>query len=648
MDKLITGHTDDPNYKFFGKLSDGTLIYKYNPPPPPDPETIKEEKEYKKEVVRKYNESVTIQPQDTSKFLSLFKQQEEKESKEETRKQEIKETRDAIDQKHNIPVQSESKTLDYFNKSEEDSVQIPVTETTTEYLDLFYQDEAEQKAEEERINKIRKHHETVIQEDNKQRAASAKKYEEFLQTLKQTELNELKTFERLVEKREILLKDEYNSILISEEKTPLFTTSKDLHLRVDKSTNNVTITNASNGEQKSFSYIGDLQSADTNEHKLILYSIVRDNKEYGIIKESYEYITHRHVVYNLKTLEIINRESYVVSKFDPTSISKDDPDVYAEGWSWNTRTLSALGEPFAIYKTPGQSTLSVDTFTAKIDGVDTAIRPTELIFECIGAGGAGLSGAFASGHGAGAGGASYARKTVSISPFQTYPIQLRINIGNGDFADEINNDTKWDNNIVRNTKDSWVCFDNYAQTDMSVITLSTIAGGGYDGNNRLYYADDSQPTGKGCGYPGKPMGSFDVGYWGSGFKPWSVMKYQLSGVTTEAVWQGTAEDGHSFTAPATNSLMYSVLHYGMSHNAATSGGPGAGTGDPNVSLRVGLSSGRTSNSSSGTLAGSGMSPGAGGGAGYGINTTQQYGSAGGDGLVQITMTKGVINREAYS
>ena len=182
MDKLITEHTDDPNYKFFGKLSDGTPVYKYNPPPPPDPEIIKEEKKYKKEVIRKYNESVTVQPQDTSKFLSLFKEQEEKELKEETRKQEIKQTRDIIDKKRITLVESESKTLDYFKKSEEDSVQAPITEATTEYLDLLYQDEAEEKAKEERINELRKQHEAVIQEENRKKLASAEKYDSFLET----------------------------------------------------------------------------------------------------------------------------------------------------------------------------------------------------------------------------------------------------------------------------------------------------------------------------------------------------------------------------------------------------------------------------------------------------------------------------------
>ena len=42
-DHLHIGDIDDENYSLYGKLADGTPIYKYSPPPPPDHAIIKEQ-----------------------------------------------------------------------------------------------------------------------------------------------------------------------------------------------------------------------------------------------------------------------------------------------------------------------------------------------------------------------------------------------------------------------------------------------------------------------------------------------------------------------------------------------------------------------------------------------------------------------------
>ena len=83
MDKLHIGHTDDENYEPFGKLSDGTLVYRYSPPPPPDPRILREEQEKKKRVIDEYNESIQLKSTDTSQFLQTFDDEQirEKETK---------------------------------------------------------------------------------------------------------------------------------------------------------------------------------------------------------------------------------------------------------------------------------------------------------------------------------------------------------------------------------------------------------------------------------------------------------------------------------------------------------------------------------------------------------------------------------------
>ena len=52
MKDIIVGYTNEKDYTLFGKLADGTPIYKYTPPPPPDPAILRESENRKKEDIK--------------------------------------------------------------------------------------------------------------------------------------------------------------------------------------------------------------------------------------------------------------------------------------------------------------------------------------------------------------------------------------------------------------------------------------------------------------------------------------------------------------------------------------------------------------------------------------------------------------------
>ena len=509
---IIIGYTEEQYYVPIGKLADGTPIYKYTPPPAPDPKVLYEKR---KKAVEDYNAHVDIKSNDPNEMLSKLHEEEEKERQleEEKRYREnirAQQQRDVVQENIN-ETPSTGGVMDYFIASkdkEHDEVE------TYNYLDLFIKEESKQKADQFRADSIHAQHETVLAEEDKRREASANKYELFLQSLKEEELEELREFEQLVEERELQLKKVYDQILVSEDEVPLFTVPDDLDVQIDGDSNNVTVTNTKNGTEKSFNYIGDLKSVEVKGYRLTMYSVVRGDKEYGIIKESYSFITHRHIVYDLRTLSIISRESFAVSKLDPTSISKDDPDVYYEGWSWQTRSLSAMGQPWVIHQNPGKYVLNLDNVTVPLDrgdrkDVPTRMSITKFLIEAWGAGGAGASGCDnGSGGtmGAGGGGGSYVRKTVQLHAHQVRALTgremgliLRMNVGDGAHRGAVNRalhstnqgHSIWDPtrptfNQFRDEKDTWVCVDSYdhghgTQREQATATLhrSACGQGGY-------------------------------------------------------------------------------------------------------------------------------------------------------------------------
>lgn len=734
---IIIGHTDEPHYVQIGKLADGTPVYKHMPPPGPDPKVIYEKR---KKAIDDYNTTTEISPEDTAEFTQPLQREQEKLEEENQYLERLRaEQEDNVVQENLNQTPPTGGVMDYFITSENkerDEVE------TYNYLDLFIKEENKQRANQLKADSIHAQHETVLAEEDKRREASAKKYELFLQSLKEEELEELREFEQLVEERELQLREIYDQVLVSEDEVPLFTVPDDLDVQIDSDSNNVIVTNIKNGVEKSFNYIGDLKSVEVKGYRLTMYSVVRGDKEYGIIKESHSFITHRHIVYDLRTLGIISRESFAVSKLDPTSISKDDPDVYYEGWSWQTRSLSAIGQPWVIHQNPGKYVLNLDNVTVPLDrgdrkDVPTRMSITKFLIEAWGAGGAGASGCDnGSGGtmGAGGGGGSYVRKTVQLHAHQVRALTgremgliLRMNVGDGAYRGAVNRalhstnqgHSVWDPtrptfNQFRDEKDTWVCVDSYdhghgthreqetamhdpgrpttigghmSATYSNYETLSVCAGGGYDGDNgpalsALFAGTDREP-GQDAGYPGRPLGDFwvhadhpdDRRYWGSGNLPWEVMRYQLSGVCTAEQWEGDPWTDGSYEDPDSGTVIYGTKFYGWSHNGALSTGPGVGSADlqarsgsgklsgwwplsgyyrefatssePGVGSyygyftgNSGLSSGTAATSFS--LADSGHPVAAGGGAGYSIEpySTMWPGSAGGNGMLRITLLEG--------
>lgn len=662
MDELHIGHIEDENYSLFGKLSDGTPVYKHTPPSPPDPNILREQQLQKKKIIDDYNISVELNQSDTSELLELFTEEELKEQALENKQKSIrrnktKSSRPISEDKHNV--------LDYLKPSNNKGDTTPSTDdNTTDYLELFETQEKQEQDKLEKENKIKEEKERLLLEENERIEKSANKYREFLQSIKDEELEKVKEFEDLIQLREQELQTEYDSLLIDDPIVEFYAEDVEYKLNTDVKARAVTVTNTSTGAERIFNYLGTLETVDLKGYKLTLYSIVRGDKDYGIIKESYKFLTHRHMVYDLRTGEVIKRETYVISKVDPASIDETDPEVYAEGWTNRTISLSSIEQPHLLRSTPiKDGTLSLDgTLEVDLDGQRTSIIPTELVVQCYGAGGAGLSGVDSGGQGAGGGGGAFAQKTFSVSPLQTYPVSLRYNVGSGHAAPNraaVNSSSGWDNEIVKPDKDTFFIFENYHNDSTGTVqTLSTIAAGGYDGDLNPYYAETSDLPGEDAGFPGRPLGDYDIGFWGSGNKPWSTMKYHLSTVdgVTESKW---------------NTIITGTQNYGVAHNGALSGAHGAGSNNVNVAstLNIGMSSGQTATSSN--ISTSGFAPaGAGGGSGYGNEINTQYvedppgsgnyveqfvsyvnytsGSPGGNGLIKISVTKGIVNREAFS
>ena len=674
MDKLHIGHTDDENYSFYGKLADGTPIYRYCPPPPPDPNILKEQKKKKREIIDNYNATTNLNETNTSDFIDVFEQELQKEQN----KAKYLETviPENFEELSIEPTEDKHNVLNYIEpvNTSEPVEEVLVDENTTDYLDLFKVQEEQDLLKHQKKENVKRQIQEAIDEEDTRRRKSAQKYKDYLTRVKEDELQQLHEFEILIAEKEQLLHDEYESLLVEDPIPDFYTEYATFKTSIDAETRSVTVTNENTRAQRVFNYLGNLESAEINGYKLRLYSTVRDNKEYGVIKESYRFLTHRHMTYDLRSGQVIKRDTFVVSRLDPLSINEGDQDIYSEGWSWQTRTLSAVGEPYIYSSTPIQDgVLTVDgTLNAHLDGVTTKVIPTEIIVEAYGAGGAGLSGA-ANGQGSPGGGGAYVRKTISISPFQTYPLNIRYGVGDGAQAPRhpttnipqgINNQTDWDNQALKKYKDSYFILSNFYNDSLEITSpLSCIAAGGYDGYNDPFFATESNTPGADGGWPGRPLGDYDVGYWGSGNLPWSTMRYHLStipGLTDPLPSEGKWD-----------SIIYATVNYGAAHNGALSGGHGAGSNDPNISatLNIGMSSGWTASSSRDSTPGK-TPAGGGGGPGYSEDTNMEYfesppgsgnyaerflsyksyvsGSPGGDGRISVTITKGIINREAFS
>ena len=672
MDRLHIGHIDDENYSFFGKLADGTPIYKHTPVKPKKNNFLKEQKQKTDEIIKNYNQSVEITHSDTYQFLEIFETEEEKLFEEAKSQEERIERNKEIDEilTKDKP-KDEHKVLDYLNKPEiTDKEEETNLNETFEYLDLF-------KLEEKKLEEADMLHEKYeaqklknIQDEENRRKESAQKYIDFCNSLKEEELNEVKKYEQIIDEKEKELKREYDKLLIEDPIIDFYIPDTEVKIKSDQKSKTVKVTNI-DGVSRVFNFIGSLQKVTVSGYKLMIYSVVKDEKEYGVIKEGYRYMTHRHMTYDLRDGQVIDKDTFIVSKLDPSSITDEDMDVYADGPSSQNITLSSIGQYYLNESVTGERTLAINTLQVEINNETVNVLPSEIVVEVFGAGGAGLSGVDGV-QTAGGGGGSYAKKTYNFSAYQTYPINIRYNIGSGKMADHTSNNIPvrrgsgtnfaidWNDPHVVKEKDSYIVIENfYNGTGTGVDTVSTVAGGGRDADWDVFYiggggnpVDDIAPGGG-----GRPFGEYDLGFIGSGFDTWSTIQYYLSGITNESTW---------------NTYQTGAKNYGIPGNGATDTTHGAGSNDPRMSstLNVGMSSGRGA-ATGGVDATQGASPaGGGGGSGYDDAEITEYietppdsgnyvetvvgyesytqGASGGDGVVRLTVTKGIINRALFS
>lgn len=601
MDEIHIGHIDDENYTFYGKLSDGTPVYKHTPPPLPDPSILKEESRIKSEAIDEYNRLTEFSITDTSKFLQIFNEQEEKE-KNKKRSTDQRLTPPMKPSKPSKDTKDEYGVLDYMSTppdhhNEEEAV---LDQDIDTYLDLFkHQEEKEQKEQEKRVlieEQKQRHIETECDRRNK----SAQKYKDYLAKINQDEIEDLKNFEHLVAKCETELHDEYSKLLESIQLPDFYDDTAEYHTKTDISSKTVTIVNKNNNSERVFNYLGELQTTDIIGYKLRLYSIVRGDRDYGIIRESYNYLTHRHMVYDLRTGQAIRRETFIISKLDPTSITSEDPDVYSEGiTSYN----QALAEP-VVYEYDKSGTYTVSLSTEDLTPVDPSPVLSEVTIELYGAGGAGSDSNASNPVALGGAGGAYITRTFSTEELVGLT-DLTLNVGSGLYSGVSSVQAHWDNQTLRQTKDTYVI----------VGPITAAAGGGRDA-----IVDDSFTA---AAFQGQPMYSYDVGYYGMGAQ--EEFYLSAAGAFTEPDSQEMIEVGASGFGGWGAALSG---HGSKTFNIGASGGyPGL----------VAVSQAQTP----------GNHPGAGGGAadpdeGPGPLTV---GASGADGYCKITISRIILNAE---
>tara|TARA_Y100000310_G_scaffold173151_1_gene173276 strand:+ start:433 stop:699 length:267 start_codon:yes stop_codon:yes gene_type:complete len=75
--EVIIGECTKPNYVVWGKLSDGTPVYKYEAPDTVSQEILQEQKAVaSQQLTGSYNSTVKIKDTDTSQFVSELAKQE--------------------------------------------------------------------------------------------------------------------------------------------------------------------------------------------------------------------------------------------------------------------------------------------------------------------------------------------------------------------------------------------------------------------------------------------------------------------------------------------------------------------------------------------------------------------------------------------
>lgn len=610
MDQLHIGQPDDENYEPYGKLSDGTPVFIYRPPPPPDPQILREERQRKKNLITNYNKSTEIKSSDTSKFLQTFHKETQKEIIREEYIERVKKNKVKT-----IAPKAQPDTfnvLDYVKPYKSESVVDTEEKDTDSYLQMFQLQEERDKEEADKLVLLQEEKQRRIEEKDSQKAESAKQYQEYIDRAEDYERQQLSDLNVLIDKREEELLVEYSTLLKSEPKRAFYTERSEYDIKTHIETRGVTVTNKGTGDKRVFNYIGNLESAKVVGYKLRLYSIVKSDKEYGVVKESYNYMTHRYTVYDLRSGEQIKRETFIISKLDPQSISSDDPDVYYEGTtSYNQKLTDNIVWEFTK---PGNIVISLSSTDSELPhtgftDVDPYPMIGEMVIELYGAGGSGSDGRYGE-EAHGGGGGAYIKKT-----FYTQDLVgitgINVNVGDGLYAGVSSTQTDWDNQVIKPSKDTYVV----------VGAVTAAAGGGRDAIG----GTDGSYTGA---FQGQPMYTYDTGFYGMGIQ---AERYLSA--------------ANAFTE-ADRILMQWVSTDGRGGRGAALSGHGSSTNN------VGASGGRGGTAS--VSATPGDFPGAGGGGGgniltegdeggEGVPSTVNIGASGGNGWATVTITRLVVN-----
>lgn len=339
---IIIGFTNKPHYVPIGKLADGTPIFKYSPPPPkPKPYTEsfkegfkphRENPDEKDESVKLYNQSVNVDDGDMSEFLETFADQEEKDR--------VRAEYQPDHHEIETPI-TEDKTgvLDYFNELEPDRKKAEEMSDTSAYLMLFQLNEEQEKEKRARIKQLQERRQLAIEEDDRIKAENGQLFANFLVTLSKTEWEYNKKITEHIQQVEKDLLEAYKHILKEEDYEELYTDHAEYKIIVHPDVRAVVITNKDNGVAATFNYYGLLQDKPTiSGYKLRMYSMSRDEEatqrflraHSNIDKCCIGIITHRHTTYDLRTGQIIENETFVISKFDPEMVSAEECDVVYE------------------------------------------------------------------------------------------------------------------------------------------------------------------------------------------------------------------------------------------------------------------------------------------------------------------------------
>ena len=101
------------------------------------------------------------------------------------------------------------------------------------------------------------------------------KYKAISVSLREERVIEIEEYQATIEDIEVLLQEDYQKLLKEDEFEGFYADGDEYDTEVQVHTNNIIVTNKRTSAKKYFDYIGNLQSVNVKEHRLVLYSVVR-------------------------------------------------------------------------------------------------------------------------------------------------------------------------------------------------------------------------------------------------------------------------------------------------------------------------------------------------------------------------------------